>query len=154
MVIPYHQNPGARPWYRRLMTFTCTTTLNLLLGNRIKYYQGPNAYPTALVRVLPRKGVGGFFFLAEMTAHALHFGYSTVHVGLVHQEREHGTSKALSLRNILHAFRTIIRLWWTLSVRGASVTLPAGVPPPTPARTNGEAGRGAGTRRMVGEVTV
>lgn len=129
IIIPYHQNAWDRPLFRRLMTFVSTTMLNVLLGNRIKYYQGPNVYPTPLARALPRT-TGGFFGLAEMTAHALKLGYSVVHVGLIHQERGHGRSKAVSVRNILRALSTILKLWWTLRVKGDVVSLPTGVPPP------------------------
>jgi glycosyltransferase involved in cell wall biosynthesis len=118
VLVPYHHNTWVRPWYRRVMTFACTTMLNVLLGNRLKYYQGPNVYPTELARVLPRDTSGGFFFLTEMLAYAYRLGFSVVHVQLIHREHWSGQSKALSLKNCLHAFRTIVRIWWELRVKG------------------------------------
>ena len=129
VVLPYHYNVWDRPWYRRLLTFGCTTLLNVLLGNRLKYYQGPNVYPTTLARVLPRTA-GGFFFLTEMTAQAVHLGYGVVHVGLIHQEREHGKSKALSLKNVRRAIVTILKLWWDLTLMRKPITVPTHVAPP------------------------
>lgn len=129
IVIPYHFNTWDRPWYRCVMTFTCTTLLNVLLGNRLKYYQGPNVFPTALARVLPRT-TAGFFFLTEMTAHAVYLGYGTSHVGLIHQERDHGKSKALTLTNIKRAIRTILILWWDLRIRRNAVRVPDTVATP------------------------
>lgn len=129
LIVPYHYNVWDRPWHRCLMTFVCTKLLNLLLGNRLKYYQGPNVYPTALARVLPRRSQG-FFFLAEMTAYAVRMGYEVVHVGLIHQEREHGTSKAVTLKNIRRAIGTILRLWWEIRIQRKRIQLPEAVPPP------------------------
>lgn len=137
IVIPFHGNPAARPWHRRLMTFVCTTALNALLGNRLRYYQGPNIYPTALARALPRT-TKGFFFLAQMTAHAIRLGYTFRHVGLIHQERAHGTSKAVSLRNIRRALRTILVLGWQLGVNRRRITLPPQVLPPGRATIDGK----------------
>lgn len=133
VVIPFHAARGNRPWYRKLMTFVCTTGLNALLGNRLRYYQGPNIYPTTLARVLPRRSQG-FFFLAEMTAFCVALGYSTVHVEIIHQERIEGQSKAVSLKNIRRAVATIVRLWWELKVLGRLPALPADVARPRSAK--------------------
>jgi len=116
VVVPYHANSEARAWYRRLLTRASTGLINLLFGFRLRYYQGPCVYPTALARSLETT-TSGFFFLAEMLVRALHRGHSYVEVGLIHQERAYGRSKAMSLRNIGRALATILRLWWSLRVR-------------------------------------
>src|SRR5207244_8634339 len=87
--------------------------LNLLFGQKLRYYQGPCVYPTGLARSLPTT-TRGFFFLAEMLIQALRRGRSFVEVGLVHQERAHGRSKAVTLRNAARALTTVARLWWRL----------------------------------------
>lgn len=116
VVVPYHANMQARAWYRRLLTRVSTTLINVLFGFNMRYYQGPCVYPTALARCLPTT-TKSFFFLAEMLIHALHDGHSYVEVGLTHQERAHGRSKAVSLRNAARALTTLVRLWWVLRVR-------------------------------------
>jgi glycosyltransferase involved in cell wall biosynthesis len=116
VIVPYHANSHARAWHRRLLTRASTALINLLFGFRLRYYQGPCVYPTALARSL-RTTTNGFFFLAEMLVRALSRGHSYVEVGLIHQERSYGHSKAVSLRNIGRALATIVRLWWSLRVR-------------------------------------
>lgn len=117
LVVPYHANSGARARHRRLLTWAYTSLVNRALGLRLRYYQGPTVYPTALARELP-KSVGGFSFPTEMLAHAVHAGHGYVEVGLRHQPRAHGASKAVSAHNIGRAAATVARLWWRLRVQG------------------------------------
>ncbi|MGE3908217.1 MAG: glycosyltransferase family 2 protein [Chloroflexota bacterium] len=123
IVVPYHGTPWNRSWHRRALTWICTTQLNVLFGRRLKYYQGPAVYPTELARVLPINTTG-FFFATEMLVNALVMGYSIVEVPLIHRERTYGQSKAVRGSNIVNAQLTIIRLWWSLRVRGQAATRP------------------------------
>lgn len=118
LVIPYHGTPERRGWYRRLLTWGSTSQLNALLGHNLHYFQGTVVYPTALARSLPRTE-GGFFFCAEMLAHALDAGLTYVEIPLEHVQREYGESKALGLSKIWAAQKLIVRLWWRLRVRTA-----------------------------------
>jgi dolichol-phosphate mannosyltransferase len=124
VVIPYHGTPWNRAWHRRVLTWICTTQLNVLFGHNLKYFQGPAVYPTELARVLPI-GTVGFFFATEMLVNALMMGYSWVEVPLIHHERSYGQSKAVKPANIINAQITIIRLWWTLRIRGELAPRPA-----------------------------
>jgi glycosyltransferase involved in cell wall biosynthesis len=119
IVVPYHANTRARPWHRRLLTWASTSLINFLFGLNLRYYQGPCVYPTALARSLPTTTTG-FFFLAEMLLQAVLAGHSVVEVGLIHQERTHGRSRAVSLRNILTALATLLRLWWAVRLGRAA----------------------------------
>lgn len=123
LVVPYHGTPWNRSWHRRILTWICTTQLNIAFGRRLKYYQGPAVYPTALAKVLPNNTTG-FFFATEMLVNALMMGYSFVEVPLTHRERTYGQSKAVAGSNIIGAQLTIIRLWWTLRVRGGTAPRP------------------------------
>jgi glycosyltransferase involved in cell wall biosynthesis len=120
VVAPYHQNPRARQLHRRFLTWASTGLVNGLFGLHMRYYQGPCIYPIALARALP-KSEGGFYFLTQMLIHALCAGYSAVEVGLTHVERAHGRSKAVSVRNVLRALRSIARVWWAIRVRRETV---------------------------------
>lgn len=119
VVAPYHGNSEARQRHRRALTWTSTRLVNVLFGLRIRYFQGPCIYPTALARRLP-KTAGGFYFLTEMLVHAARAGHGCVEVPLIHQERSHGKSKAVSARNLLRALRAVAVLWWTIHVRKVS----------------------------------
>jgi glycosyltransferase involved in cell wall biosynthesis len=120
MVVTYHATPWKRAWYRRVLTWIAVSQLNALFGWRLRYYQGPTVYPTALARVLPRT-VKGFFYATEMLVHALDAGFSWVEVGLTHQERAYGRSKAVSWSNMIDAQKAVIMLWWNIRVCGKRV---------------------------------
>jgi dolichol-phosphate mannosyltransferase len=117
IVAPYHGNPEARRLYRRVLTFASTSLVNYLFGLRMQYFQGPCVYSVELARVLP-KTAGGFYFLTQMLVHALCAGHTYVEVPLMHQDRAHGRSKAVSWRNIARALRTIAGLWLAIRIRG------------------------------------
>jgi dolichol-phosphate mannosyltransferase len=117
--VPYHGTPEKRPWFRRALTWISTTQLNLLLGHRLHYYQGVVIYPTELARRLPRT-IDGFFFAAEMLAHALEEGLTYVEVPLEHQERVYGTSKAVSPRKIWDGQMAVLRIWFAITARRLS----------------------------------
>jgi glycosyltransferase involved in cell wall biosynthesis len=119
IVVPYHGTPWKRPLLRRALTWISTTQVNLLFGWRLKYYQGPAVYPTPLARQLPRT-VQGFYFATEMLVHALNAGYTYVEVGLRHQERSYGRSKAVAWSNAFNAQMTILRLWWEIRIKRRS----------------------------------
>jgi len=135
LVVPYHGTPWNRAWHRRVLTFVCTTEINVLFGHHLKYFQGPTVYPTALARALPIT-THGFFFCTEMLLNALAMGYSLVEVPLVHHERQYGQSKAVKLSNIVNAEKTILRLWLNLRVRNGVAPRPSSLAPveePSPA---------------------
>ena len=124
LVVPYHATPWARPWFRRGLTWGSTMEINWLFGWRLRYYQGPTVYPTALARALPHKAKG-FFFATEMLVHALSLGCSWVEIGLAHHERTYGRSKAVAWKNIADAERTILRLWWGIRIRQSKAVVAA-----------------------------
>jgi dolichol-phosphate mannosyltransferase len=111
IIAPYHGTPEKRPWFRRALTLISTTEINLLMGKRLHYWQGPVVYPTELARSLPRT-IDGFFCMAEMLACAMTLGLSYVEVPLTHQERAYGVSKAVSWRRIWDAQVAVIGFWW------------------------------------------
>jgi glycosyltransferase involved in cell wall biosynthesis len=124
LVIPYHGTPWNRTWPRRILTWICTTQLNILFSRNLRYFQGPAVYPTILARALPIT-TGGFFFATEMLVNALMMGYSWVEVPLTHHERTYGQSKAVKGSNIVNAQLTIIRLWWNVRMRGEVAARPS-----------------------------
>jgi glycosyltransferase involved in cell wall biosynthesis len=123
LVIPYHGTPWNRTWHRRILTWICTTQLNFFFSRHLRYFQGPAVYPTELARVLPIN-TGGFFFATEMLVNALMMGYSWIEVPLTHHERTYGQSKAVKSSNIVNAQLTILRLWWSLRIRGGVAPRP------------------------------
>jgi glycosyltransferase involved in cell wall biosynthesis len=117
IVVPYHANTWARPWHRRILTASYCGLVNFMFGLKLRYYQGPSIYPTSLARKLSRTD-RGFYFPTEMLVHAVRAGHNYVEVGMIHQQRQHGTSKAVSVRNVVKALVTIGRLWWGIRSSG------------------------------------
>jgi glycosyltransferase involved in cell wall biosynthesis len=119
LILPYHGTPERRPWFRRALTWISTTQLNTLLGHRLHYYQGTVVYPTPLARRLPRTEAG-FFFAAEMLAHALEDGPTYTEIPLTHVERTYGVSKAVSWRAIWRGQMAVLRIAWAITVNRMS----------------------------------
>jgi glycosyltransferase involved in cell wall biosynthesis len=111
---PFHGNPAARPWFRRFLTWFSTLQLNVITGHRLNYWQGTAVYDTALARSLPRT-TNGFFFCAEMLAHAVSQGYSVVETPLHHVERTYGVSKAVSWLAIWRGQMAVLRIGWAVT---------------------------------------
>ena len=113
IVVSYALNPEIRDRSRRLVSRAYTLALNLLFGRNLRYYNGLNIFPTAFVRTRPVKTFG-FGFQAEVLLKALAAGLTHVEVGLQIDERAAGSSKAVSLRNILSVTLTVLRLFWEI----------------------------------------
>ena len=106
LVIPYMPDSAARPLSRRLVSSAFTQFINVLFGQRIKYYNGPVLLRRDLV-----KGVGirtqGFAYMAAILVTLLKAGHSYVEVAIPLQYRRSGNSKAVTLKNITSVLRTI-----------------------------------------------
>lgn len=118
VVVPYQANQQDRPWVRRTLSRVYTWTVNRLFGLRLRYFQGPCVYPTALAQGLSVT-TNGFACLTEMLLRTVNAGYSYVEVPMHIQPRRHGQSSALSLRNAITAAGTIARLYVELRLRPA-----------------------------------
>lgn len=96
---------------RRFISTGYTTLLNLLHGQRLRYYNGLTIYPIAFLRANPVRA-SGFGFAAELLLAAIYRGMTVVEVGLAIQERTGGASKAVTLRNIGSVLLSIWRGFW------------------------------------------
>jgi len=134
VVTSFTTNPHVRPLARRLVSAAYTWTLNLLFGHRMNYYNGLTIYPTAFLkdRTLATSGFG---FQAELLLAALDIGMSTVECALLIDERTAGGSKAVSTKNVLSVFVTMLRLVWSL--RLLRLLRPSRSPTATPSPRRG-----------------
>lgn len=98
---------------RRFISAGYTTVLNLLHGQRLRYYNGLTIYPIAFLRANPVRA-SGFGFAAELLLVAIYDGMTVVEVGLAIQERTGGASKAVTLRNIGSVLLSLWRGFWRL----------------------------------------
>lgn len=116
IVVPFTANQESRPWLRRVLSRTFTGTVNFLFGFDLRYYQGPCVYPAGVLRTLPVT-TWGYAFLTEMLVRALAAGYRHVEVPMFIQARRFGASRAVTVRNVLTALKTVSRLLWDVKVR-------------------------------------
>lgn len=108
VVVPYQANQQDRPWLRRTLSRAYTTTVNLLFGLHLRYFQGPCIYSTPWAQRLPLT-TDGFALLTDMLVRTLKTGHSYIEVPMSVRPREYGRSAAISLRNVVTAL-------WTLGV--------------------------------------
>jgi hypothetical protein len=95
------------------VTWLATQQINVLFGWSLNYYQGPTVYPREMALRIPVENQG-FFFASEMLIRALSQGPTWVEVGLRHQERIQGQSRAVKPANLISAQLSVLVLWWSL----------------------------------------
>ena len=118
VVVPYQANQQDRPWIRRTLSRFFTWSVNRLFGLRLRYFQGPCVYPTALAQGLPMS-TQGFALLTEMLLRTLKAGYSYAEIPMHIQPRLYGRSSAVSFRNAASAAAIVARLYVELRLWGA-----------------------------------
>ena len=117
VVVPYQANQQDRPWIRRTLSRLFTWSVNRLFGVRLRYFQGPCVYPTALAQRLPMS-TQGFAFLTEMLLRTVNAGHSYVEIPMLIQPRCYGRSSALSFQNVATAAAIVARLYVELRIWG------------------------------------
>lgn len=115
MVIPYTINTCVRPLYRRIISRTFTTMMNIITGLSLKYYNGPVIHKSDLLKTI-RIITNGFAFQAETLTRLIKLGHSYVEVGIYLQRPEHVTTKAFKLKNVVSVIKSVIKLIWEVRV--------------------------------------
>ena len=111
IVAGYTMNMEVRPMSRRVISWCFTNGMNLLFGQRMKYFNGPCIFRTADA-MKARSSSDGFAYMAEMLVRLLTAGRTVTQVGLVLHERQSGKSAAFRPKNVVSVFRTVGRLFW------------------------------------------
>lgn len=102
----YHDT---RPLVRRVISRMYTGVLNLLMGTRLRYYNGMAIYPTALLRAVPLRA-RGFLFRAELLIRLLRAGQRVRYYQSCRGTRQAGSSSALTPRALWGAFTDVMRI--------------------------------------------
>jgi NAD(P)-dependent dehydrogenase (short-subunit alcohol dehydrogenase family) len=102
---------AAMPFFKRLVSRSYTTILNLLFGRMMRYYNGLTIYPTEFLAQGPLE-THGFGFQAEALLKALASGYSFVEIALPVDAKNLPMSRSITPGNIFDATLTILRLVW------------------------------------------
>ena len=116
VVIGYLVGYGNRTWFRRLLSIVFTRMMNLLFGNRIRYYNGPLIVRTAVWRTVPMT-VGGFAYMAEVTATLLKRGVSYTEVPFTLTPERKGANFRMLRRNTGSVLLAIVSMFWRLNIK-------------------------------------
>ncbi|MEK7655134.1 MAG: glycosyltransferase family 2 protein [Patescibacteria group bacterium] len=118
MVVSYTSNPEERPLYRRIISKTYTTCLNILFLHRMPYYNGINVYRSEDLRnALPQ--TDSFAYAAEILLTLLKQKKTYVVVPARVQFR-FGKTKALGWNSLKSVIAAILRLRTRLAFKRPS----------------------------------
>jgi glycosyltransferase involved in cell wall biosynthesis len=120
IIIPVVTNRGARHWFRALASKGFTTLLNWAFWLNVGYYNGAVLQSNELLRTIEIT-TNSFAYQAEALVKLIARGATYKHCYVSIQERAAGRSSALSLKNQIAVWRTILHL---LAVVGLFCRLP------------------------------
>lgn len=113
IIIPIVTNTGVRSWHRALASRAFTTLLNWMFWLNVGYYNGAVLQRTALLHRIEIK-TNSFAYQAEALVKLIARGATYTHCRVAIQERAAGRSSALSLKNQLAVWKTILHLLATV----------------------------------------
>jgi glycosyltransferase involved in cell wall biosynthesis len=111
LIIPYHIICPGKTVLRRGISWLYTRLVNILSGNKIKYYNGLTVAKRDDFIEYCRPKLG-FSFQADFICQSLALGRTYIEVGVETVERRHGISTAITMQNMfgaMHLFRRIIK---------------------------------------------
>jgi dolichol-phosphate mannosyltransferase len=102
----------SRSLARTAISKAFTFTVNLITRRRLRYYNGLQIHPAAVLQAIEIESAG-FGFQAEVLAKSLRRTKTLIEVPMDLTERAHGESKAFRVKNAIDVLRTL-RLLCTL----------------------------------------
>lgn len=115
IVIPYIQNPEARPWGRRFLSRTYIAIINIAFGLKMRYYNGLCFFRSSVAKRVPVYTYG-FAYMTEILMKLLKSGADYIEVPMVVRVRERGATKAFRIKNIFSVFKTFLTLFWEIQI--------------------------------------
>jgi glycosyltransferase involved in cell wall biosynthesis len=109
IIIPYHGDVPGKSLFRRKLSRTYTTLVNLISGYRLQYYNGLAVHLRENV-IRCRTNSGGFGFQADILTQLLDEGATYIEVPVHAQERQKGQSKVLTLKNLMSVGNTLLTI--------------------------------------------
>jgi glycosyltransferase involved in cell wall biosynthesis len=109
IVIPVATNPGVRRWFRAFASRAFVAFLNGMFRLDVRYYNGAVLHRTALLRSIEIR-TNGFAYQAEALVKLIARGATYTQCEVAIQERAAGRSSALSLKNQITVWKTILDL--------------------------------------------
>ena len=119
IVTLYTVNTWIRPFIRRVVSRTFVGLMNNLFNLTIRYYNGPCAIKTSLLKNIPLQN-NSFAYMACILVRLLRSGATFVEEGMFIQPRQYGGSHALSLKNFIRVSKDISKLFIDVRLRSKS----------------------------------
>ncbi len=116
IIVGYMENDHVRSSQRRFFSGLFTVFMNMLFCLRLKYYNGPAAYPVALVKRLNIVS-SRYDHFAETLIRAIKLKYTYKEIPFRHNAKNDRKSKAFSLKNFLSGIRMIAVLLTDIYIR-------------------------------------
>lgn len=110
MILSYHADTSQRSFNRRIISRSFTRLVNLISGNKVKYYNGLAIHRRIDV-MRWHSHAHGFGFQADMITRLLDFGATYIEVPVVPKERTEGETKAFTFRNICSVGHTLLEIF-------------------------------------------
>ena len=110
IIIPYFDNLDVRSKTRKHISKMYTLLVNVILGLKVKYYNGPVVHLTKNIIQL-KKLSAGYGYQTEILASLLKKKKSSfTQVKVKNSDRTEGLSKAFRLKNIFNVMMTLIKI--------------------------------------------
>ena len=124
IIVPYIENPKARPWGRRFLSKTYIMIINTAFGLNLKYFNGGCYFKTSMVKNVPISTFG-FSYMTEILVKILKSYPNTtfIEVPMINRVRERGATKAFRLKNIVSVFKTFLTLFWEVQILNKKIKL-------------------------------
>jgi len=109
IIIPYYATAEGKNLRRRVISKGYTGLINLITGNRLKYYNGLAVHLRHnVMRWHPN--THGFGFQADILCLLIDLGFTYQEVEIITIEQRRGRSNALTFRNLLSVAHTLIEI--------------------------------------------
>jgi glycosyltransferase involved in cell wall biosynthesis len=128
IIIPIVTNPGARRWFRAFASKGFTILLNWVFWLNVGYYNGAVLQRNELLKSIEIK-TNSFAYQAEGLVKLIAGGATYEHCCVRIQERAAGRSSALSLKNQIAVWKTILHLLAVVGLFSRLPLLPKRSPP-------------------------
>jgi len=110
VIVPYHTNAAKRSLWRRIVSRSFTTLLNILFGYRLHYYNDSTLHRTSVVRALKLR-TNSYAFTAEALIKSLKSGCGYVEVPIQNIYPKGIKTNAFTARNVRQVASF---LWWMI----------------------------------------
>lgn len=109
IIIPYVLSYRGRKLQRKIISSLYVKIINFLSGHNIKYYNGSSIYNKKDI-INHGMDIKGFSYSAELIIRLLDQGKSYIEIPVIFNDRKHGKSSAISLKNFLTVSKFLLRL--------------------------------------------